>query len=45
MDILKRKCPFFCQMDDVCKNFFEVKYKKGKCAGDGTGRKLKQKEA
>lgn len=24
---------------------FEVKYKKGKCAGDGTGRKLKQKEA
>ena len=24
---------------------FKVKYKRGKCAGDGTGRKLKQKEA
>ena len=32
-------------LEQLISRDFKVKYKRGKCAGDGTGRKLKQKEA
>ena len=32
-------------LEQLVSRDFKVKYKRGKCAGDGTGRKLKQKEA
>ena len=32
-------------LSELISRDFKVKYKRGKCAGDGTGRKLKQKEA